>query len=201
MGPHLTFHLVGGNGGMAHFLDQLGSPLETGGIISARRARPPRSGRRLPPVLRRRRRGATLRHSPPSATAFCSICVPSSGAVPPSPLSGEAAAAARLARRRALTGGHAGWSSRSQLSSLSLEGPPRMEGMPRPQGYRCRFADKAEVGRLPLPYHDAIAEETRFFGAEWRRRRGRKGSSPTMVRTRIDCPCALNRFVTFCNTS
>lgn len=29
MGPHLTFHLAGGNGGMAHFLDQLGSPLES----------------------------------------------------------------------------------------------------------------------------------------------------------------------------
>lgn len=28
MGPHLTFHLAGGAGGMAHFLDQLGPPLE-----------------------------------------------------------------------------------------------------------------------------------------------------------------------------
>jgi carnitine 3-dehydrogenase len=28
MGPHLTFHLAGGSGGMAHFLDQLGPPLE-----------------------------------------------------------------------------------------------------------------------------------------------------------------------------
>jgi 3-hydroxyacyl-CoA dehydrogenase len=28
MGPHLTFHLAGGTGGMAHFLDQLGPPLE-----------------------------------------------------------------------------------------------------------------------------------------------------------------------------
>jgi 3-hydroxyacyl-CoA dehydrogenase len=29
MGPHLTFHLAGGTGGMAHFLDQLGPPLES----------------------------------------------------------------------------------------------------------------------------------------------------------------------------
>ena len=29
MGPHLTFHLAGGEGGMAHFLDQLGPPLES----------------------------------------------------------------------------------------------------------------------------------------------------------------------------
>lgn len=28
MGPHLTFHLAGGEGGMAHFLEQLGPPLE-----------------------------------------------------------------------------------------------------------------------------------------------------------------------------
>ena len=28
MGPHLTFHLAGGAGGMAYFLDQLGPPLE-----------------------------------------------------------------------------------------------------------------------------------------------------------------------------
>jgi len=28
MGPHLTFHLAGGTGGMPHFLDQLGPPLE-----------------------------------------------------------------------------------------------------------------------------------------------------------------------------
>jgi carnitine 3-dehydrogenase len=28
MGPHLTFHLAGGSGGMPHFLDQLGPPLE-----------------------------------------------------------------------------------------------------------------------------------------------------------------------------
>jgi carnitine 3-dehydrogenase len=28
IGPHLTFHLAGGSGGMAHFLDQLGPPLE-----------------------------------------------------------------------------------------------------------------------------------------------------------------------------
>jgi 3-hydroxyacyl-CoA dehydrogenase len=28
MGPHLTFHLAGGAGGMAHFLEQLGPPLE-----------------------------------------------------------------------------------------------------------------------------------------------------------------------------
>ena len=28
MGPHLTFHLAGGSGGMAHFLEQLGPPLE-----------------------------------------------------------------------------------------------------------------------------------------------------------------------------
>lgn len=27
MGPHLTFHLAGGSGGMAHFLEQLGPPL------------------------------------------------------------------------------------------------------------------------------------------------------------------------------
>ncbi len=29
MGPHLTFHLAGGEGGMAHFLDQLGPPVES----------------------------------------------------------------------------------------------------------------------------------------------------------------------------
>jgi len=29
MGPHLTFHLAGGEGGMAHFLAQLGPPLES----------------------------------------------------------------------------------------------------------------------------------------------------------------------------
>lgn len=29
MGPHLTFHLAGGVGGMAHFLDQLGPPVES----------------------------------------------------------------------------------------------------------------------------------------------------------------------------
>lgn len=29
MGPHLTFHLAGGTGGMPHFLDQLGPPLES----------------------------------------------------------------------------------------------------------------------------------------------------------------------------
>jgi carnitine 3-dehydrogenase len=29
MGPHLTFHLAGGVGGMAHFLEQLGPPLES----------------------------------------------------------------------------------------------------------------------------------------------------------------------------
>jgi 3-hydroxyacyl-CoA dehydrogenase len=29
MGPHLTFHLAGGSGGMAHFLDQLGPPVES----------------------------------------------------------------------------------------------------------------------------------------------------------------------------
>ncbi len=29
MGPHLTFHLAGGSGGIAHFLDQLGPPLES----------------------------------------------------------------------------------------------------------------------------------------------------------------------------
>ena len=29
MGPHLTFHLAGGDGGMAHFLAQLGPPLES----------------------------------------------------------------------------------------------------------------------------------------------------------------------------
>jgi carnitine 3-dehydrogenase len=29
MGPHLTFHLAGGRGGMAHFLEQLGPPLES----------------------------------------------------------------------------------------------------------------------------------------------------------------------------
>jgi len=29
MGPHLTFHLAGGTGGMTHFLDQLGPPLES----------------------------------------------------------------------------------------------------------------------------------------------------------------------------
>ena len=29
MGPHLTFHLAGGAGGMAHFLAQLGPPLES----------------------------------------------------------------------------------------------------------------------------------------------------------------------------
>src|SRR4051794_28926935 len=29
MGPHLTFHLAGGGGGMAHFLAQLGPPLES----------------------------------------------------------------------------------------------------------------------------------------------------------------------------
>jgi carnitine 3-dehydrogenase len=28
MGPHLTFHLAGGSGGLAHFLNQLGPPLE-----------------------------------------------------------------------------------------------------------------------------------------------------------------------------
>ena len=28
MGPHLTFHLAGGSGGMPHFLEQLGPPLE-----------------------------------------------------------------------------------------------------------------------------------------------------------------------------
>lgn len=28
MGPHLTFHLAGGEGGMAHFLDHLGPPME-----------------------------------------------------------------------------------------------------------------------------------------------------------------------------
>jgi 3-hydroxyacyl-CoA dehydrogenase len=28
MGPHLTFHLAGGEGGMAHFLDHLGPPIE-----------------------------------------------------------------------------------------------------------------------------------------------------------------------------
>src|SRR6266436_6229706 len=28
MGPHLTFHLAGGAGGMAHFLEQLGPPVE-----------------------------------------------------------------------------------------------------------------------------------------------------------------------------
>jgi 3-hydroxyacyl-CoA dehydrogenase len=29
MGPHLTFHLAGGTGGIAHFLEQLGPPLES----------------------------------------------------------------------------------------------------------------------------------------------------------------------------
>ncbi|MGD9617329.1 MAG: 3-hydroxyacyl-CoA dehydrogenase NAD-binding domain-containing protein [Alphaproteobacteria bacterium] len=29
MGPHLTFHLAGGTGGMGHFLEQLGPPLES----------------------------------------------------------------------------------------------------------------------------------------------------------------------------
>ena len=29
MGPHLTFHLAGGTGGMPHFLAQLGPPLES----------------------------------------------------------------------------------------------------------------------------------------------------------------------------
>jgi carnitine 3-dehydrogenase len=29
MGPHLTFHLAGGEGGMAHFLNELGPPLES----------------------------------------------------------------------------------------------------------------------------------------------------------------------------
>jgi carnitine 3-dehydrogenase len=29
MGPHLTFHLAGGSGGLEHFLDQLGPPLES----------------------------------------------------------------------------------------------------------------------------------------------------------------------------
>jgi len=29
MGPHLTFHLGGGEGGMAHFLDHLGGPIES----------------------------------------------------------------------------------------------------------------------------------------------------------------------------
>ena len=29
MGPHLTFHLAGGAGGIAHFLEQLGPPLES----------------------------------------------------------------------------------------------------------------------------------------------------------------------------
>ena len=29
MGPHLTFHLAGGTGGMAYFLEQLGPPLES----------------------------------------------------------------------------------------------------------------------------------------------------------------------------
>ena len=29
MGPHLTFHLAGGSGGIAHFLEQLGPPLES----------------------------------------------------------------------------------------------------------------------------------------------------------------------------
>ena len=29
MGPHLTFHLAGGTGGMPHFLNQLGPPLES----------------------------------------------------------------------------------------------------------------------------------------------------------------------------
>jgi 3-hydroxyacyl-CoA dehydrogenase len=29
MGPHLTFHLAGGTGGMTHFLEQLGPPLES----------------------------------------------------------------------------------------------------------------------------------------------------------------------------
>jgi carnitine 3-dehydrogenase len=29
MGPHLTFHLAGGAGGMAHFLNELGPPLES----------------------------------------------------------------------------------------------------------------------------------------------------------------------------
>src|SRR5207245_1782943 len=29
MGPHLTFHLAGGSGGMAHFLDQFTGPMES----------------------------------------------------------------------------------------------------------------------------------------------------------------------------
>jgi 3-hydroxyacyl-CoA dehydrogenase len=29
MGPHLTFHLAGGEGGMAHFLNELGPPVES----------------------------------------------------------------------------------------------------------------------------------------------------------------------------
>ena len=29
MGPHLTFHLAGGEGGMAHFLNELGAPMES----------------------------------------------------------------------------------------------------------------------------------------------------------------------------
>ena len=37
MGPHLTFHLAGGSGGIAHFLEQLGPPLESGGTTSAAR--------------------------------------------------------------------------------------------------------------------------------------------------------------------
>jgi carnitine 3-dehydrogenase len=28
MGPHLTFHLAGGSGGIGHFLDQFAGPME-----------------------------------------------------------------------------------------------------------------------------------------------------------------------------
>jgi carnitine 3-dehydrogenase len=38
MGPHLTFHLAGGSGGMAHFLEALGPRSKAGGTISAARA-------------------------------------------------------------------------------------------------------------------------------------------------------------------
>src|SRR4029077_11084546 len=74
MGPHLTFHLAGGEGGMAHFLESLGPPLEAwrgggrgGAFVSSRRPRLWKAGGRISAALASLRKCArrSPRASPP----------------------------------------------------------------------------------------------------------------------------------------
>ena len=75
MGPHLTFHLAGGIGGIAHFLDQfVGADGRLVGRSRAARPDPGAARAPSPPASPTRPPAATSPRSRPPATAFWSTC-------------------------------------------------------------------------------------------------------------------------------